>query len=256
MKKYISQEYRALITSIRSLGFKESFMFISVALITFVSMYYASPNFFRKMVDVEDEKFYSTLYWFSADGFLMFVVPVLLIYLVLKDKPKNFGFAIGDVKFGIWSSVVFLVVMLPILWLSSGSESFARSYPQGGVRIKENMEILLYYEFFVGFYMLAWEFFWRGYMLFGLKEKFGYYAIFIQMIPFFILHRGKPEIEVFSAIIGGLILGIQAYRARSFLYCFLVHWIVNIFNDTISVLRYKSQSYGIGIDSFIKLFFN
>jgi membrane protease YdiL (CAAX protease family) len=219
-------------------------------------MYYASPNFFRRMFDVEDEKFYSTLYWFSADGFLMFIIPILLILLVLKEKPSDFGFRVGDIKFGVISSVAFLIIMLPILWISSGNESFARSYPQGGVRIKENMEILLYYELFVGFYMLAWEFFWRGYMLFGLKEKFGYYTVFMQMIPFFILHRGKPELEVFSAIFGGLILGIQALRARSFIYCFFVHWAVNIFNDTISVLRYKSQSYGIGIDSLFKLFFN
>jgi membrane protease YdiL (CAAX protease family) len=221
-----------------------------------MSMYYASPYFFMRNFEVEDEKFFSTLYWFSADGFLMFVIPILLILLVLKGKPADYGFRIGDYKFGILSTVVFLVIMIPILWLSSGTETFARAYPQGGIRIKENMSILLYYEFFVGFYMLAWEFFWRGYMLFGLKEKFGYYAIFIQMIPFFILHRGKPEIEVFSAIFAGLILGIQAYRANSFIYCFIVHWSVNIFNDTVSVLRYKSQSYGIGPGALIKLFFN
>ena len=219
-------------------------------------MHYASPNFFRRMVDVEDEKFYSTLYWFSADGFLMFILPILLILTILKDKPVNYGFRIGDYKFGIISSIIFFVIMLPVLWIASSTEGFARSYPQGGIAIKENMQILLYYEFFVGFYMLAWEFFWRGYMLFGLKEKFGYYAILIQMIPFFILHRGKPELEVFSAIFAGLILGIQAWRANSFIYGFFVHWAVNIFNDTISVLRYKSHSYGIGIDSFIRLFFN
>ena len=76
------------------------------------------------------------------------------------------------------------------------------------------------------------------------------------MIPFFILHRGKPEIETFASIFAGLILGIQAWRARSFLYCFIVHWSVMIFVDVISVLRYKSQSYGIGFGSFIKLFTN
>jgi hypothetical protein len=256
LKDYIIKEYRSLITAIRSLGFKESFIFISVAVITFISIHYANPNFFRRMVQVEDEKFYSTLYWFTADGFLMFVVPIILILFVLKKKPADFGFRIGDFKFGSISTIIFLVIMLPILWVSSGTESFARSYPQGGIRIKEHIEILLYYELFVGFYMLAWEFFWRGYMLFGLKDKFGYYAVFIQMIPFFILHKGKPEIEVFASIFAGLILGIQALRANSFIYCFVLHWMVNIFNDTISVLRYKSQSYGIGIDSFIKLFFN
>lgn len=252
----LKTELSSLWAAIKTLSFKETFIFISVAVITFLSMHYASPNFFRKVFDTSDDKFYSFLYWCSADGFLMFVIPMILIPLVLKGKPADYGFRIGDYKFGLKSSLLFVVVMLPFLWIASGNESFARTYPQGGPFVRENISVLLYYELFVGFYMLAWEFFWRGYMLFGLKQKFGFYAIFIQMIPFFILHRGKPDIETFASILGGLILGIQAWRANSFIYCFLVHWAVMIFVDVISVLRYKSQSYGIGIDSFIKLFTN
>jgi len=256
LRKYISTEFRSLISAVKTLGFKESFIFVSVALITFISMYYATPCFFRSMFEVEDPKFYSASYWFSADGFLMLVVPVLLILLVLKGKPADYGFRIGDYKFGLISSAVFVLIMIPVVWVASGSETFAKAYPQAGVTVRENIPVLLYYELFVGFYMLAWEFFWRGYMLFGLKEKFGYYAIFMQMVPFFILHRGKPEIEVFASIFAGLILGIQALRANSFIYCFITHWTIMIFVDTISVLRYKSQSYGIGFGALYKLFFN
>lgn len=255
MKKYISSEIQSLVYSVRTLSFKESFIFVSVAVITFVSMHYSTPGFFRKMFDVEDTKFCQTLYWFSADGFLMLIVPLILVMAVLKEKPSDFGFRVGDYKFGLISSAVFILVMLPVIWIASGTESFARTYPQGGVTVRESIPVLLYYELLVGFYMLSWEFFWRGYMLFGLKNKFGYYAVFIQMIPFVILHRGKPEIEVFASIFAGLILGIQALRANSFIYCFIVHWVVMIFVDTISVLRYNSKSYGIGFESFYKLFF-
>ena len=255
MKENLREEYKSLITAIKTLSFKECFIFMSVALITFISMHYATPGFFRKIWDTSDDKFYSTLYWDSADGFLMFAVPIILILFVLKEKPSDFGFKIGDYKFGLISTAVFLAVMIPVIWIISGSKTFASTYPQGGPMVRENISVLLYYELFVGFYMLAWEFFWRGYMLFGLKNKFGYYAIFIQMIPFFILHRGKPEIETFASIFAGLILGIQAWRSRSFIYCFIAHWCVMIFVDTISVLRYKSQSYGIGFDAFYKLFF-
>jgi uncharacterized protein len=254
LKENIKTEYRALVEAIKTLRFKEVFIFMSVALITFVSMHYATPIFFRKIFDTSDDKFYSTLYWFSADGFLMFIVPVLLIFIVLKQKPADFGFRIGDYKFGLKTYALFMLFMIPTVWIASGNEAFAKAYPQGGPRIRENIDVLLYYELFVGFYMLAWEFFWRGYMLFGLKERFGFYAIFIQMVPFFILHRGKPEIETFSSIFAGLILGIQAWRANSFIYCFLTHWSVMIFVDTLSVLRYKSHSYGIGLDAFLNLF--
>lgn len=252
----LKTELSALWEAIKTLSFKETFIFISVAVITFLSMHYASKGFFRRTFETTDFTFYSTLYWFSADGFLMLIIPMILIPLVLKGKPADYGFRMGDYKFGLKSSLLFIAVMLPFLWIASGDKSFASTYPQGGTYVRENISVLFYYELFVGLYMLAWEFFWRGYMLFGLKQKFGFYAIFIQMIPFFILHRGKPDIETFASILGGLILGVQAWRANSFIYCFLVHWAVMIFVDVISVLRYKSQSYGIGIDSFIKLFTN
>ena len=144
---------------------------MSVALITFLSMQYASPNFFRKMFDTEDTKFFSTIYWFSADGFLMFILPMILIPIALKSKPSEFGFVIGDYKFGLKSALLFVIVMLPFLWVASGNKSFAVTYPQGGPFVRENISVLFYYELFVGFYMFAWEFFWRGYMLFRIKTK-------------------------------------------------------------------------------------
>ena len=254
MNNGLRKEYNDLITAIKSLDFKEVFIFMSVAVITFVSMSYANPNFFRRVFETTDEKFFSTLYWYSADGFLMFIVPMILIFVVLKQKPSDYGFGLGDYKFGLKTYFFFVVVMIPVLWIISGNEAFAKTYPQGGHKIREDISILLYYELFVGFYILAWEFFWRGYTLFGLKKKFGFYAVFIQMIPFFILHRGKPELEIFASIFAGLILGIQAWRSNSFLYCFLTHWTVMIFVDVISVLRYKSGSYGIGPGAFFKLF--
>lgn len=254
MIKEFKKEVGNLISAIKTLGFREVFIFMSVSIITFVSMYYASPNFFRKHFDTSDDKFYSTLYWFSADGFVMLIIPLLMIVFVLKGKPSDYGFRTGDYKFGIKSSLFFLAFMLPLIWIFSANESFAKMYPQGGSYVRENVHVLFYYELFVGFYMLGWEFFWRGYMLFGLKEKFGYYAVFIQMIPFFILHRGKPDIETFASIFAGLLLAIQAWRANSFIYCFIVHWLVMIFIDVLSVLRYRSSSYGIGLNSFLKLF--
>ena len=41
-------------------------------------------------------------------------------------------------------------------------------------------------------FMLAWEFLFRGYMLFGLEKSTGKSAIFVQAIPFVLLHLEKP----------------------------------------------------------------
>jgi membrane protease YdiL (CAAX protease family) len=90
-------------------------------------------------------------------------------------------------------------------------------------------------------------------MLFGLEEKFGYYAVLIQMIPFLILHNGKPAPETFGAILGGIALGILALRTRSIYYCVITHMSVMFSIDLISTLRYRANDFGIGISSLINV---
>ena len=90
-------------------------------------------------------------------------------------------------------------------------------------------------------------------MLFGLEKKFGYYSVLIQMIPFLILHNGKPSAETFGAIIAGIALGILALRTRSIFYCVLAHASVMFSIDFISTLRYRSGDYGIGLNSLINI---
>jgi hypothetical protein len=187
----------------------------------------------------------SRIYWLLADGLIMFLLSVFSVKVVLKGKLSDYGFRLGDKKFGYTTVLAFFLVMLPIVWIASSSESFANTYPLGGSELRTNLVLFVIYELCVLIYLLGWEFFWRGYMLFGLKPKLGYYAVFAQMIPFFILHRGKPEIELFASIIAGLILGIQALRSNSFLYCWILHSLVMISIDSISVIRFATKFYQI-----------
>jgi uncharacterized protein len=40
---------------------------------------------------------------------------------------------------------------------------------------------------------------------------------------------GKPELETLSTIFGGFAFGWVAYRTKSFLYAFLIHWFISTF---------------------------
>ncbi|MBM4157373.1 MAG: CPBP family intramembrane metalloprotease [Ignavibacteria bacterium] len=243
MIKYLSKEIKSLFVEIKSLDFKTVYIFISVSVVIFLSVSYTNPSFYLRHLGKSFLNAY--LYWFLADGLLMFLIPVLSIKFVFKKNLKDFGFRFGDVKFGLITLAVFFIVMLIVVWIVSASEQFAKTYPQGGQELRNSVRMFIIFEFCVLIYMLGWEFIWRGYMLFGLKEKFGYYAIFIQMLPFFILHRGKPELELFASIFAGIILGIQAWRSNSFIYCWILHWLVVFSIDIISLLRYQNNFYKI-----------
>jgi uncharacterized protein len=241
--EYLSKEYRKLIAEIKTLDFKTNYIFISVAIITFISIVYATPMFYYEHIG--RDRLMSRIYWLLADGLIMFLLSVISIKFVLKGKLSDYGFTLGDKKFGFTTFLIFFLIMLPVVWIASSSQNFANTYPQGGSELKTNINLFILYELCVLVYMLGWEFFWRGYMLFGLKVKLGYYAVFIQMIPFFILHRGKPEIELFASIFAGIILGIQALRSNSFFYCWLLHSCVMLSIDTISIIRYTTNFYRI-----------
>jgi membrane protease YdiL (CAAX protease family) len=44
-----------------------------------------------------------------------------------------------------------------------------------------------------------------------------------------VAHFGKPELEALSCIFGGSAFGYVAWRTRSFLYPFLIHWFLATF---------------------------
>ncbi|MCX7833105.1 MAG: CPBP family intramembrane metalloprotease [Ignavibacteria bacterium] len=243
MRLFIKSELQKFKEAISTLEFKPTVILVSIPFIIFISVIIANPYFYIKVFG--GDKFESRVYWLLADGIIMFIIPALIIILLFREKLSNFGFRLGDIKFGFITLGLFLLVMIPIIWIVSASESFAIAYPQGGQKLKENPSLLIFYEFCILVYMFGWEFLWRGFTLFGLFDKFGYYAILIQMIPFFILHRGKPELELFASIFAGIVLGIQALRSRSFIYSWILHWLVMVSIDLISVLRYKLNFYKI-----------
>ncbi len=77
-------------------------------------------------------------------------------------------------------------------------------------------------------HLFSWEFFFRGFLLFGLAERYGDDAIFLQAVPFAIAHFGKPEVETLSTIFGGAAFGYVARKTDSMLYPFLIHWYIQV----------------------------
>ena len=253
----IKEEIKKLTGIIREMDRKVIIVFLSVAILQTISWYFTSRTFFRlNLFDYfsssQNVDLYSYLYWFLGDFISLFILPVFIISLVFKEKPKNFGLQSGDYKAGLKISFYFIIIMVIIIWFASSSPSFQLTYPLLQ-RTKESWGLFMVFEAGLLIYIFAWEFIWRGFMLFGLEEKFGFYAVLIQMIPFVILHNGKPSIETFSAILGGIALGILAFRTRSFLYCVIVHIGVMFTIDLFSTLRYRAADFGIGIGSFINI---
>jgi membrane protease YdiL (CAAX protease family) len=77
--------------------------------------------------------------------------------------------------------------------------------------------------------LIGWEFFFRGWILFVYARKFGPEALWLQAVPFALAHIGKPEVETLSTIFGGFAFGWVAWRTKSFVWPFLIHWFIATF---------------------------
>ncbi|MBE2278939.1 MAG: CPBP family intramembrane metalloprotease [Ignavibacteriaceae bacterium] len=255
--KNFKEEISSLVSIIKSLDRKVVSVLIVVAIVQTISFYFTSRYFFRVNIAqhiqvTEFSRFYEFAYWFMGDFTSFFLIPAAVVKLYLKENLKDFGFTFGDFKTGFKYTGIFAGFMFPIIWFVSSSPEFAIFYPHYE-KARESWGIFALYESGIFIYMFAWEFIWRGFLLFGLFPKFGYYAVLIQMIPFVILHNGKPALETFSSILGGIALGILSLRTKSFLYAVFIHFLVMFSIDLLSTLRFRAGDYGIGLSSFINV---
>lgn len=256
-KFYFKKELKALSAIIKILDKKVVIILTAAAILQTISWYYTSRSYFHMNFYNELSSFSSVyllefFYWYLGDFIVYFVIPFLIVKLIFKERLIDYGITVGDFNAGIKISIAFILAMLPFIWLLTSQQSFSLTYPLL-YQARDSWKIFFIYEVGLVFYLFAWEFIWRGFMLFGLKGKFGYYAVVIQMLPFVILHDGKPPLETFGAIAGGIALGMLAYRTKSIYYCVFTHSVIMFSIDLISTLRYRANDFGVGLNSFINV---
>jgi len=173
--------------------------------------------------------------WAALNFVCLLLVPVALIKLFTKDRLADYGLTLGEWRIWLRHAAVYLAVVLPVIAIASRFTAFRNYYPMFGPARHQPL-LLVPWELAYGAYFFAWEFFFRGYLLQGLRTRFGPAAIVIQMVPFVMMHFGKPEPEAIGSIIAGLFLGVTAYRSRSTIGCWLIHWICAATMDVLALL--------------------
>ncbi len=155
---------------------------------------------------------------------LYFILPVIVILLLFREPLSAYGFTLGKWKTGVMWTVGTAVIMALILYIVARTPAMQTYYQ---ARAPKELNRLIY---LTGVELFAWEFMWRGFMLFGLARIIGPGpAILFQAVPFAFMHLGKPEVETLSTIFGGIGFGFVAWQTESFLYPFLIHWFIASF---------------------------
>ena len=181
-----------------------------IVIITIVSTLLLMVDYYHRLTQFK--------YWDRV--ILYLIVPLIIIVFVFRENPKEFGFGPGDWKAGLIITAIGILFMAPVIYyLGSGDESMKLYY-------QPHVNALPWTTFLD---LIGWEFLFRGWILFGYARKFGPESLWLQAVPFALMHNGKPEVETLSTIFGGFAFGWIAYRTKSFIWPFIIHWFIATF---------------------------
>mgnify|MGYP007080462178 CR=1 FL=1 len=122
--------------------------------------------------------------WVAVLFVFYFIVPAIAIKLFFKEDLSEYGLKWKGAFKDYWIYLVMLCVMIPLVAFFSTTASFQAKYPfydlAAGEKLFPNFwiwEALYFLQFF------ALEFFFRGFMVHGLKQRFGIYSCLLYTSP-------------------------------------------------------------------------
>jgi len=211
-------------------------LWISVILLMILKIHPGDQSFFIKHFGYQFEEgplldWYKWLYHHLATLLLFAIIPIILIKAVFKEGLKDYGLQLGDWKFGLKATLIsFIILPLPA-YLASQNPEHLEFYPLTTLATASTGLFALWGLTYLPHY-IGWEFFFRGYIGFGLKKDYGAFpAIMVQTLLTTLMHIGKPAGETWGAAFAGVYLGLLTYRTGSVLWAILFHLYAGMLNS-------------------------
>ncbi len=175
-----------------------------------------APSWWTSAVTIGDPEL-TALVWWGAMSLLWYVVPALLVIRFLLRRPlTEFGLAPGGAMTHWRVYLAFLALMIPLVLAVSYTDHFQAIYPFYRPALVHGVTpLVLAWWVVYGVQFLSLEFFFRGFMVHGLRPHLGFASIGVMMVPYTMIHFAKPPLEATAAILAGLALGALSLRTRS-----------------------------------------
>jgi membrane protease YdiL (CAAX protease family) len=161
--------------------------------------------------------------WWSAwrvAGYTL--MPMIVILCMPGERLRDYNVSARGFFRHLWIYAVMFVVFSPIVIIASTSDSFRDTYPFYRMANRSYFDLVAWESLYI-VQFLSLEFFFRGFLLQGLRRVLGSNAIFVMVVPYNMIHYGKPMPETLGAIGAGLVLGTLAMRTRSIWGGVLIH---------------------------------
>ena len=167
---------------------------------------------------------------------LLFVAPAVLLRCARDTPLTSFGFAIGRARVWRRDAIILFALLAPLAIASTRLAVVHEQYPRY-VFARESAFLFAASTLAMGVHHFAWEGFFRGCILFGVARREGpVWAIVVSTVPFALAHVPKGMEETLASIPGGLLFGVVAWRGRSMLPTWLLHWSLATLVNAVAIL--------------------
>ncbi len=177
-----------------------------------------------------------------ALAFLLFT-PLIYVKVILKRSIKSYGLGAGNYKTGlVWVMISFAACLLIFYVLFQYSDLPKKYYQDFFSLAAENFSFFLLYELVIlGFYYFVFEIFFRGFVIFSLKNVLGIWAIAAQSILLFLTLWASSGLNwlIVPYLVFSLFAGIIAYYSKSIWYSFIASIVFNILFDITIINIFK-----------------
>jgi membrane protease YdiL (CAAX protease family) len=165
----------------------------------------------------------------------LYGVSPFVLFFAFRHAPRDYGIGLGNPRVWLKDVLFFYLVFLIILFVAFKFTDLKNVYPLYR-RATHGLSYFFIFQLVQLWYMIGWEFFFRGFMLFGLEPSLGRMSVLVQAIAFGLVHFRKPQLEAYGAVVAGIFLGLIALRARSFLPCIILHFLILLTADVMGIL--------------------
>jgi len=264
LERRLVARFPSMAFALKDLDGRATWILVVSAVLLLVFRKFGGSGYYETTVRPESLKgdpylsVYGDYYWFLSCFVLLGVLPVLLSS-PRRLRPDRWGLGLGDWRFGLRWIAILCGVMVPVVVIASRFSTFWCYYPLNNLLGQQAAKVLagvgagvpesfwahfLAYELLYALYFVGWEYFFRGFMTFGLYARMGVNGVLVANIPFALLHVGKPFPEALGSIVAGIALGLFALRARSFWYCWVLHVAIAWTMDAAAIIRRIEQVAG------------
>ena len=161
-------------------------------------------------------------WWSGWRVFGYVLIPMMVLAWLPGERIRDYHVSLRGFFKHLWIYVVLFLCVLPAVILASRTPSFRQTYPFYRLANRSTFDLWAWEGLYAAQFV-SLEFFFRGFILNGLRRALGSNAIFVMIVPYCMIHYGKPLPETLGAIGAGLILGTLAMRTKSIWGGVLIH---------------------------------